>query len=75
MTKRTPEALGMPALLTLGEVAGLFRVSKTSVRRWEREGRLGCVRTPGGHRRYLRSQVADLLHKQFATATTRGSWI
>ena len=48
-------------LLTPGEVAALFRVTPTSVTRWARSGKLDCIRTPGGHRRYRSSQVREFL--------------
>lgn len=48
-------------LLTPAEVAALFRVDPKTVGRWEKEGRIGCVRTIGGHRRYRESEVRALL--------------
>ena len=48
-------------LLTPAEVASMFRVDPKTVTRWARDGRLTAVRTLGGHRRYLESQVLALL--------------
>lgn len=48
-------------LMTPAEVAGEFRVSIASVRRWAAAGRIGSIRTPGGHRRFRRSEVEALL--------------
>jgi excisionase family DNA binding protein len=48
-------------LLTPAEVAAMFRVDPKTVTRWARDGRLTAVRTLGGHRRYLESQVLALL--------------
>jgi excisionase family DNA binding protein len=48
-------------LLTPAEVAKLFRVDPKTVTRWAQSGKLQCVRTLGGHRRYLRSEVEALL--------------
>jgi len=48
-------------LLTPGEVAKLFRVDPKTVTRWAAAGRLGSVRTPGGHRRFLESEIEALL--------------
>lgn len=48
-------------LLTPGEVGALMRVDPKTVTRWANQGRLTSVKTPGGHRRYLRSQVMQLL--------------
>ena len=48
-------------LLTPGEVAQLFRVDPKTVTRWASAGRLGSIRTPGGHRRFRESEVRALL--------------
>jgi len=49
------------ALLTPSEVAVMFRVDPKTVTRWAVDGRLGCIRTLGGHRRFLESEVTALL--------------
>ncbi|MEU0530300.1 BldC family transcriptional regulator [Amycolatopsis tolypomycina] len=48
-------------LLTPGEVAALFRVDPKTVTRWATAGRIGSIRTPGGHRRFREAEVNDLL--------------
>ncbi len=48
-------------LLTPGEVALLFRVDPETVTRWASAGRIGSIRTPGGHRRFRESEIHDLL--------------
>ncbi|MGD9527214.1 BldC family transcriptional regulator [Pseudonocardia sp.] len=48
-------------LLTPGEVAALFGVDPRTVARWATSGRIGALRTPGGHRRYRESDVRRLL--------------
>ncbi len=48
-------------LLTPGEVAALFRVDPKTVTRWAAAGRIGSIRTPGGHRRFHESDVRALL--------------
>ncbi|MBA3490004.1 MAG: BldC family transcriptional regulator [Longispora sp.] len=48
-------------LLTPGEVAALFRVDPKTVTRWAAAGRIGSIRTPGGHRRFRESEVRELL--------------
>lgn len=55
-----------PALLTPSEVAALFAVDPKTVTRWAKLGRLTCIRTLGGHRRFL----ADEVHALIAQATT-----
>ena len=49
-------------LLTPGEVASMFRVDPKTVTRWAKAGRLTAMRTLGGHRRYLDSEVTRLLN-------------
>ena len=49
-------------LLTPREVAGLFRVDPKTVTRWAKQGRLTCLRTLGGHRRYSEQEVLGLMH-------------
>lgn len=48
-------------LLTPGEVASLFRVDPKTVTRWASAGRIGSIRTPGGHRRFRESEVRSML--------------
>jgi excisionase family DNA binding protein len=55
-----PQA-GRDRLLTPGEVAALFRVDPKTVTRWAAAGRIGSIRTPGGHRRFRESEVRALL--------------
>jgi excisionase family DNA binding protein len=54
-------AQGRDRLLTPGEVATLFRVDPKTVTRWAAAGRIGSIRTPGGHRRFRESEVRALL--------------
>lgn len=49
------------ALLTPAEVAALFRVDPKTVTRWASAGKLSAVRTLGGHRRYHKAEVHELL--------------
>jgi excisionase family DNA binding protein len=56
-------------LLTPREVAEIFSVRTTTVARWSREGRLNPLRTPGGHRRYTRSEVRELLESEAASSS------
>ena len=55
----TPEAT--ERLMTPGEVATMFRVDPKTVTRWAAAGRIGSIRTPGGHRRFRESEVRTLL--------------
>jgi len=48
-------------LLTPAKVAQMFGVDPKTVTRWADSGRLGFIRTPGGHRRFRRSEITALL--------------
>jgi len=48
-------------LLTPSEVAALFRVDPKTVTRWAKAGKIGSIRTLGGHRRFRESEVRALL--------------
>ncbi len=54
-------------LLTPQEVATLFGVDPKTVTRWARAGRLNAIRTLGGHRRYLGSEVRALITPSIPT--------
>jgi len=54
---------GRAQLLTPGEVALMFRVDPKTVTRWASAGRIGSVRTPGGHRRFLKADIDVLLDR------------
>jgi excisionase family DNA binding protein len=56
-------------LLTPGEVALMFRVDPKTVTRWASAGRIGSIRTPGGHRRFRESEVRGLLANLTMEAT------
>ena len=63
---RAPETL-----LTPGQVAALFHVDPKTVTRWAHAGRLGSLRTPGGHRRFRESEVLQLLASLTTEAVRR----
>lgn len=50
-----------PDLLTPAEVADMWRVDPRTVTRWEKQGKLRAVKTPGGTRRFYRAEVNALL--------------
>lgn len=52
---------GQSEFLTRFEVSKLLGVSPNTVTRWAREGRLPCQVTLGGHHRFDRAAVENLL--------------
>lgn len=53
---------GLPQdLITPREVAAMFCVNPKTVSRWAVAGRLTAYRTLGGHRRFSRAQIEQLL--------------
>jgi excisionase family DNA binding protein len=55
-------ATSVSPLMRVSEVAKLFDVDPTTVRRWSQSGKLKPRRTPGGRQmRFLRSEVYALL--------------
>lgn len=48
-------------LLTPAECAALWKVDAKTITRWAKAGKLTCIRTLGGHRRYRKSEVMALL--------------
>lgn len=61
--------LGMPEnttsyaeddLLSIGEALKLVPISKSTLLRAESAGKIAAVRTPGGHRRYRKSDLDGL---------------
>jgi len=47
------------AILSTAEVANLFSVTETTVKRWADEGKLKCQKTPGGHRKFETKGVIE----------------
>ena len=56
MTTETPKADR-----AIGEVAKSFGVAVSTVRNWEKRGRITAIRTPGGQRRFRRTDIEALL--------------
>ncbi len=48
--------------------AGLFRVPRSTLRRWTLAGRITSVRTAGGHRRYKGSDASALIAEVLGSA-------
>jgi excisionase family DNA binding protein len=65
--------------LSMGEASRILEVNDATLRQWADNGHLRVYRTPGGHRRFLREDVAALtegagdVNQGGATGTLEGS--
>lgn len=50
-------------MLNIDEASKLISVSKTTLRRWEKEGKIKSYRTPGNHRRYDKDELLKIIGK------------
>jgi excisionase family DNA binding protein len=50
-------------ILSTAEVARLFNVTETTVKRWADDGMLRCQKTPGGHRKFEIRNVIEFAEK------------
>ena len=56
-------ATGQPEWLTLGQAAKYIGVAQSTMRKWSDVGRVSAFYTPGGHRRYRRSDLDQFLDR------------
>jgi excisionase family DNA binding protein len=59
-----PDDGATPVLMTPGEVAAVLHVDANTLARWSKTGKLTAVFTPGGHRRYLMSEVLRMTRRR-----------
>lgn len=50
-------------ILSTADIARLFSVTETTVKRWADDGTLKCQKTPGGHRKFEIRNVVDFAEK------------
>jgi excisionase family DNA binding protein len=58
--------------LTLGQAAKYLGIAQSTVRVWTDSGRLPVFYTPGGHRRFLRSDLDSFIQRNGAGSRARG---
>lgn len=51
----------MEKLLSLREAMEFLHVSKSTMHRWDKEGKLAAFKTVGGHRRYRLSDLEKFI--------------
>jgi excisionase family DNA binding protein len=61
-----------PNWLTLGQAAKYLGIAQSTVRVWTDSGRLPVFYTPGGHRRFLRSDLDAFIQRNGAGSRARG---
>ena len=59
-------------LLKQREAQKLYNISKHALRLWVRQGVLSEIRTPGGHRRYIKEELERLLFKNIVYQRAAG---
>jgi excisionase family DNA binding protein len=60
-----------PDWLTLGQAAKYLGVAQSTIRKWSDQGRVPAFYTPGGHRRYRRSDLDQFLDRSGPGARER----
>jgi excisionase family DNA binding protein len=63
---------GEPDWLTLGQAAKYLGVAQSTIRKWSDQGRVPAFYTPGGHRRYRRSDLDAFLDRSGPTVEPGG---
>jgi excisionase family DNA binding protein len=51
-------------MLAIGVASRLLGVCKTTLRRWDAQGKVSCVQTAGGHRRFSLEEISRLKGKK-----------
>lgn len=54
----------MDKLLTVEETKKILNVSKSTLQRWDKSGKLCALRTEGGHRRWKQSDIDKILGEE-----------
>lgn len=58
--------------LTLGEASRMLGVDPDTLRRWADNGKIDVLKTPGGHRRFLRESIEGMLPRPRRSLTAVG---
>ena len=58
MTEARPNG---PTYIPIREAAQRLGVNRETLRRWDRDGKISAVRTPGNARRFLLADVENIL--------------
>jgi excisionase family DNA binding protein len=66
-----PPAADSVKWLTPARAAAKFGVTAHSVRLWADAGKVTCIRTLGGHRRYREAEIQAFLERSVTSQTSR----
>src|SRR5260221_10848507 len=58
--------------LTLGQAARVLGVAQSTIRKWSDAGRVPAFYTPGGHRRYRRTDLESFLDRSGPRGRSKG---
>ena len=56
------------------EAAKVLGVNVSSIKRWTDEGKLECIRTVGGHRKFLMNHLANFAEKNKKKSSKIVEW-
>src|SRR5438093_8299213 len=70
---RTPVPANEPDWLTLGQAAKYLGMPQSTIRTWSDTGRLPAFYTPGGHRRYRKSDLDEFVAEGGKVTPRRGN--
>ncbi|CAN2040259.1 hypothetical protein GMMP15_1600012 [Candidatus Magnetomoraceae bacterium gMMP-15] len=49
-------------ILRINEIGKKYKIFRSTLRDWEEKGLIKVHKTPGGHRRYLESDIQEVLN-------------
>jgi len=58
-------------LLTTGQACEILNVSRWTLKKWDESGKLPCIRTQGGHRRWRQSDINRLMGIQHQSTANK----
>lgn len=61
----------MKHYIGIGEASILLGVCRTTIRRWDKDGKIQCYRTPGGHRRFSLIEIERIVSNDIISDVER----
>lgn len=63
-----------PKWLTIGQAAEYLGVSRDTLRRWEKKGKIKAVRSPTNRRYYTQKQLDEIMAGKTQSTPPAGGW-